>query len=179
MGGEGLWEGESCGENSLPAWAPLCLGQTTGATHGLGFQLHWEQSFAHLVCGACGWSLGDRARAKFQGGPLASLAAFWGREGRAVGSISGRVEAKGSWLFLGKLGGSQAPVPHLTLVGNQGSWVPYLSMICKVALASLTESVPCAGCGMRLGNSARCCSVWLPTSQIPVQLQGWPELSMK
>lgn len=103
MGGEGLWEGESCGGNSLPAWAPLCLGQTTGATHGLGFQLHWEQSFAHLVCGACGWSLGDRARAKFQGGPLASLAAFWGREGRAVGSISGRVEAKGSGFSWGNL----------------------------------------------------------------------------
>lgn len=60
-------------ENSLPAWAPLCLGQTTGAMHGLGFQLLWGQSFAHLICGACGWSLGNMAGAKFQGGPLASL----------------------------------------------------------------------------------------------------------
>lgn len=58
---------------------------------------------AVLVAGACG----ARARAKFQGGPLASLAAPWGREAEpwALSLGAGRVEAK-EVAFLGKLGGS-------------------------------------------------------------------------
>lgn len=112
-------------ENRLPAWAPLCLRQTTGAMHGLGFQLHWGQSFAHLIRGACGWSLGDTAGAKFQGGPLVSLLPLGEEEGRLWAlSLAGQKKLK-EVAFLGPLGGWKASVRHLALVGNQGSQAPY------------------------------------------------------
>jgi hypothetical protein len=137
---------DGAGKASLPAWAPLCLGETTEATRGSWVPSLPGTVLSHHICHACGWGLRVRAGGLSLGVACCFTVACRGGRAEQQAPVSvlylWQQKAEGKWISWGHWRGP------LSLTSSSHSfWTPRLLPTSPSIPSSPCLSIPSCGMG--------------------------------